>query len=94
MTSVLLKHALTDAEPNRIEHLVVQIARLVRHRGFVRDKVVSALLLKHLPMDAGYAWSGEAALHARLVKAALDPTTLNHLIASARLEIEMIHDRD
>ncbi|WP_375462355.1 hypothetical protein [uncultured Methylobacterium sp.] len=54
---------------------------------------MSALLLKHLPIDAGYAWSDETALRARLVKAAFDAKTLDHLVASARFEMAMIQER-
>jgi hypothetical protein len=70
-----------------VDDLVRQIARLVRHPAYRRNAVVSALLLRHLPVDGGFAWQGEASLRDRLKKAQLDPATLGHLAASARTEM-------
>ncbi|MDQ0443956.1 hypothetical protein QO016_003464 [Methylobacterium persicinum] len=47
---------------------------------------MSAVLLRHLPMEAGYSWQGEAGLLARLTSAKLDAATLNHLIGSVQAE--------
>ncbi len=93
MRELLRKRVSIVSDRAPIDALVIQIRRLVRHRGFARDKVVSAMLLKYIPADAGYAWNDEAALHTRLVKADLDMKTVDHLIASASLEIVMIRAR-
>ena len=77
----------------QIDALVLQIGRLVRHRGYVRTNVVSAMLLKYLPFDAGYAWKGEAGLQVRFHEAGLDLKTLEYLTTSARLEITRIQER-
>lgn len=69
-----------------LEALVHQIGRLVRHPAYRRSQVVSALLLRHLPAEAGYAWRGEAALLDRLKSAKLDPVTITHLIGSVQVE--------
>ncbi|WP_430911223.1 hypothetical protein [Methylobacterium sp. sgz302541] len=81
------------AAPDRLEELMAQIGRLMRHRAYQRDKIVSPLLLRHLPMDAGYAWQGEAALRERLVRASLDAKTVDHLIANARAEFATMLER-
>mgnify|MGYP005993432921 FL=1 len=47
---------------------------------------MSALLLRHLPHDAGYAWHGEASLRTRLVGAGLDEASLDHLIRNVQAE--------
>lgn len=70
-----------------IDDLVRQIAKLVRHPSYRRGGVVSALLLRHLPLDGGYAWQGETALRERLSRAQLDATTIDHLVDSTRSEI-------
>ena len=93
MRELLRKRVSIGSDSAPIDALVLQIGKLVRYRGFARDKVVSGMLLKYIPTDAGYAWNGEAALQARLEKAALDTKTMDHLIASARIEIVMIQSR-
>lgn len=93
MRELLQKRVSIVSDRAPVDALVLQIGRLVRHRGYARDKVVSGMLLKYIPADAGYAWNGEAALHTRLAKADLDTKTMDHLIASARLEIAMIQAR-
>lgn len=80
-----------DRDP--ISELVRQIGRLLRHRAFERAKVVSPLLLRHLPPDAGYAWQGEAALRSRLAGAGLDAKSLAYLTANVQLELERIRER-
>jgi len=70
-----------------LDDLVRQIGRLVRHPAYRRNAVVSAVLLRHLPLDGGYQWQGEAALRDRLAKAKLDASTLNHLCVGARSEL-------
>ncbi|MCJ2078314.1 hypothetical protein MKK68_22145 [Methylobacterium sp. E-016] len=77
----------------QIDALVLQIGRLVRHRGYVRTNVASAMLLKYLPSDAGYDWRGEAGLQVRFHEAGLDLKTLEYLLTSARLEITHIQER-
>ena len=69
-----------------LETLVRQIARLVRHPAYRRNRVVSPLLLRHLPSDGGYAWQGESQLRERLTRAKLDQASLDHLIGSAQSE--------
>jgi hypothetical protein len=69
-----------------LDSLVRHIARLVRHPAYRRNRVVSPLLLRHLPFDCGYAWQGEASLLDRLTRAKLDSTSLHHLIGSVQSE--------
>ncbi|MCJ2013327.1 hypothetical protein [Methylobacterium sp. J-076] len=69
-----------------MDTLVRLIGRLVRHPGYRRNRIVSALLLRHLPADAGYAWRGEAVLLDRLTRARLDGATLDHLLGSVQSE--------
>lgn len=69
-----------------IDMLAAQIGRLLRHPAYRRGAIVSPLLLRHLPADAGYAWNGEAALRARLTAAGLDAASLDHLMRNAQDE--------
>ncbi|SDO27061.1 hypothetical protein SAMN05216360_11833 [Methylobacterium phyllostachyos] len=69
-----------------IEMLTAQIGRLLRHPAYRRGAIVSPLLLRYLPADAGYAWNGEAALRARLTAAGLDAAKLDHLVRNAQDE--------
>ncbi|MCJ2026899.1 hypothetical protein [Methylobacterium sp. J-067] len=69
-----------------LDSLVRQIARLVRHPAYRRNRVVSPLLLRHLPFDHGYAWQGEASLLDRLTKAKLDGASVQHLMGSVQSE--------
>ncbi|WP_342105416.1 hypothetical protein [Methylobacterium sp. SI9] len=69
-----------------VDLLAAQIGRLLRHPAYRRGAIVSPLLLRHLPADAGYAWNGEAALRTRLKAAALDAASLNHLMRNVQDE--------
>lgn len=69
-----------------LDTLVRHIGRLVRHPAYRRSNVVSAILLRHLPMDAGYAWQGEAGLRDRLSRSKLDSQTIGHLVGSVQAE--------
>ncbi|GBU19102.1 MULTISPECIES: hypothetical protein [Methylobacterium] len=80
-------------EASRIDEIVAQIGRLLRHRAYQRDKVVSPLLLRHLPHDSGYAWQGEEALRQRLERAGLDARALDHLALNARTEFARMQER-
>lgn len=73
--------------PSPIEMLAAQIGRLLRHPAYRRASIVSPLLLRHLPTDAGYAWNGEAALRARLTAARLDAASLDHLLRNVQDEV-------
>ncbi|MCJ2048154.1 hypothetical protein [Methylobacterium sp. J-070] len=79
--------AIPDVETSGVDTLVVHIGKLLRHPAFRRDSVVSPLLLRHLPYDAAYDWSGEAALRARLAAAGLDAASLDHLIRNVQAEV-------
>jgi hypothetical protein len=70
-----------------VERLAVHIGRLLRHPAYRRDSVVSPLLRRHLPYDAGYAWNGEAALRTRLAAATLDEASLDHLLRNVQAEL-------
>lgn len=69
-----------------LDTLVRQIGRLVRHPAYRRNRVVSPLLLRHLPVDGGYGWQGEASLLDRLRRAKLDQASVDHLIGSVQSE--------
>ncbi len=58
--------AVSEVEDPGIDILVVHIGKLLRHPAYRRDSIVSPLLLRHLPHDSGYDWTGEATLRARL----------------------------
>ena len=73
-------------EEDRIGDLTRYIGRLLRHPAFRREQVVSPMLQRHLPPDAGYAWRGEAGLREQLTLARLDAVSLDHLIGNARSE--------
>ena len=70
-----------------LDILTSQIGRLLRHPAYRRESVVSSLLQRHLPTDAGYAWNGEPALRERLGRAALDAASIDHLIRNTQAEI-------
>jgi len=70
-----------------VEMLAAQIGRLLRHPAYRRGTIVSPLLLRYLPTDAGYAWNGEAALRARLKAAGLDAAKLDHLMRNVQDEV-------
>lgn len=78
---------------DRLEELTTQIGRLLRHRCYQREKVVSPMLRRHLPYDSGYAWQGEATLRERIKQAGLDAKSIDHLIVSVRAEFERIMAR-
>jgi len=69
-----------------VETLALHIGRLLRHPAYRRESVVSPLLRRHLPFEAGYAWNGEAGLRARLTSAALDEASMDHLIRNVQAE--------
>jgi hypothetical protein len=73
-----------------LDVLTAQIGRLLRHPAFRRESIVSSLLLRHLPNDAGYAWNGEAALRERLSRAGLDAASIDHLIRNTQAEIQRL----
>ncbi|MEA1834734.1 hypothetical protein U8607_21810 [Methylobacterium durans] len=75
------------------EDLILGIRRLVRHSGYERDKIVSALLKQFLPSAGGAAWAGEAALRRDIAAARLDGRTIAYLIASAGGELQLAHER-
>lgn len=77
---------------DRIGDLTVQIARLVRHRAYVRDQVVSGMLLRFLP-NGMRPWLGPDDLRRRLDAAGLDQRSLDHLFANVATEIAMAHAR-
>lgn len=79
--------------PGGTDDLIVGIRRLVRHRGYERDKIVSALLKQFLPKIGGAAWAGEAALRRDLVAACLDEKAIAYLVACAGGELQMAHER-
>ena len=70
-----------------VERLATHIGKLLRHPAYRRESVVSPLLRRHLPFDAGYAWNDEAALRGRLAAAGLDEASLDHLIRNVQAEI-------
>ncbi|APT32250.1 hypothetical protein MCBMB27_02959 [Methylobacterium phyllosphaerae] len=76
----------SDPATSGVDMLVLHIGKLLRHPAYRRESIVSALLLRHLPHDAGYAWHGEASLRTRLVGAGLDEASLDHLIRNVQAE--------
>ncbi len=68
-----------------LDSLVRHIARLVRHPAYRRNRVVSPLLLRHLPFDCGYAWQGSEPPRPP-DPAKLDSASLHHLIGSVQSE--------
>ena len=79
-----------DAE--RIDALTLEIARLVGHRAFSREQVVSSMLQRFLP-DALRPWRGPDDLRRRLDAAGLDRRALDHLSANVATELAMAHAR-
>jgi hypothetical protein len=69
-----------------IDMLALHIGKLLRHPAYRRESIVSPLLRRHLPYDSGYAWDGEAGLRARLAGAALDESSIDHLIRNVQAE--------
>ncbi|GJE58468.1 hypothetical protein [Methylobacterium trifolii] len=93
MARVSVPRSGVRSEGESIEELIRLIKRLLRHRAYERTRIVSALLLRHLPHDSGYAWENEARLRERLTGAGLDAKTLDYLITNARLEFERLQER-
>lgn len=73
-------------ERSDVDLLTLYIGKLLRHPAYRRESVVSALLRRHLPYEAGYDWNGEASLRERLGHAALDPASLDHLLRNVQAE--------
>jgi len=73
-----------------LDILTAQIGRLLRHPAYRRQSIVSSLLQRHLPNDAGYAWNGEVALRERLGRAGLDAASIDHLIRNTQAEIQRL----
>ncbi|MDR7040529.1 hypothetical protein J2X36_005312 [Methylobacterium sp. BE186] len=86
-------HKGSAARHDETEDLILGIRRLVRHSGYERDKIVSALLKQYLPNIGGTAWAGEASLRRDLKAARLDARTIAYLTASAGGELQMAHER-
>ncbi|KAB1073746.1 hypothetical protein [Methylobacterium planeticum] len=82
-----------DQPLNGIDELVGRIRQLVRHRGYERDKIVSAMLRRYLPNMGGAGWNGEASLRQVLTQAKLDQKSIDHLSANVVGEIHMAHER-
>ncbi|MGU3667892.1 hypothetical protein ACLBX9_27210 [Methylobacterium sp. A49B] len=76
----------SSSGPSSIDRLALHIGKLLRHPAYRRESVVSPLLRRHLPYDAGYAWNDEAALRKRLGAAGLDEASLDHLIRNVQAE--------
>jgi hypothetical protein len=87
-TSVNTASTDSNAGPKIIAELARQMGRLLRHPGYRRGNIVSALLLRHLPADSGYAWQGEDVVRERLTRAKLDPATLEHLRVGIQFEMD------
>jgi len=73
-----------------LDMLTAQIGRLLRHPAYRRESIVSSLLQRHLPKEAGYAWNDEAALRERLGRAGLDAASIDHLIRNTQAEIQRL----
>lgn len=69
-----------------VDLLARHIGQLLRHPAYRRENIVSPLLLRHLPRESGYDWRGEGALRQRLVQAALDPASFDHLLRNVQDE--------
>ena len=78
------------AAPAPLDILTAQIGRLLRHPAYRRGNIVSSLLQRHLPAEAGYDWNGEAALRERLGRAGLDAASIDHLIRNTQAEIQRL----
>jgi hypothetical protein len=66
---------------------------LICHRGYDRDKIVSAILRRYLPNAGGMAWNGETVLRQNLTQAMLDQKSIDHLTANVSGELHMARDR-
>ena len=76
-----------------IDELILRMRQLIRHRGYDRDKIVSAILRRYLPNAGGSAWNGEAVLRQNLTQAKLDQRSIDHLVANVMGELHMAHER-
>ncbi|WCS23149.1 hypothetical protein LOK46_18420 [Methylobacterium sp. NMS14P] len=76
----------SGSRSSSVETLALHIGRLLRHPAYRREAVVSPLLRRHLPYEAGYAWNGEAGLRTRLAGAALDEASIDHLLRNVQAE--------
>ena len=87
MRHAAVKRIGTGERESRLDALVLHVGRLLRHPAYRRERVISPLLLRYLPSDAGYAWRGEELFRARLIRAGLDGASLDHLVGNARAEL-------
>ena len=79
-------------QTDRIGDLALQIGRLVGHRAYAREQVVSSMLLRFLP-NGMRPWQGADDMRRRLDLAGLDQRALDHLSANVATEIAMAHAR-
>lgn len=88
-----VKRSGPGAPTDPVGDLALQIARLVGHRAYVREQVVSGMLLRFLP-NGLRPWRGPDDLRQRLDAAHLDQRALDYLFANVASEIAMAHARD
>jgi hypothetical protein len=75
------------------ENLLVLLARLIRHRGYSRDAIVSEQLKRYLPKTRLFAPVTEETLRLQFAKLNIEPKTIVYLTENVIMELHMAHER-
>jgi hypothetical protein len=75
------------------EELLMLLMRLMRHRGYSRDAIVSEQLKRCFPGNRLLDPTAEVALSLQLAKLKLEPKAIAYLIDNVTMELHMAHER-
>jgi hypothetical protein len=75
------------------EELLMLLMRLMRHRGYSRDAIVSEQLKRCFPGDQLFGPVAEVTLRLQFAKLKLEPKTIAYLSDNVTMELHMAHER-
>lgn len=75
------------------EELLMLLMRLMRHRGYSRDAIVSEQLKRCFPGNRLLGPTAEVALRLQFAKLKLEPKAIAYLIDNVTMELHMAHER-
>ena len=75
------------------EELLMLLKRLMRHRGYSRDAIVSEQLKRCFPENRLLGSAAEEALHFQFAKLKLEPKVIAYLTNNVTMELHMAHER-
>ena len=75
------------------EELLMLLKRLMRHRGYSRDAIVSEQLKRCFPGNRLLGPTAEVALRLQFAKLKLEPKAIAYLTSNVTMELHMAHER-